>query len=149
MRFREVLSASLGLSFLICQIGEWVRWWMLRSLQFHEYEMIIAIVFLHYLLTFRTASSHLECGSFTLAVTWHKVTKSLACLPAPQTDMCAPGLGRAEGQGREMPPVPTLIRRKLLRGGPRLRPRVGLCIHLAFKSLRMLGSHHHAAVWQV
>lgn len=71
---------------------------MLRSLQFHEYEMIIAIVFLHYP---DLQNRQLPPGMwfFTLAMTWHKVTKSLACLPAPQADMCA---RHWEGQkGRE------------------------------------------------
>lgn len=103
---------------------------MLRSLQFHEYEMIIAIVFPSLILTFRTASAHLECGSFTLAVKWHKVTKSLACLPAPQTDTCTWHWEGQKGKGK-MPPVPTLIKRTLLEGGYQ-RLRVGLCRHLAF-----------------
>lgn len=83
---------------------------MLRFLQLHEYEMIIAIVFLH-CPDLQNRQLPLECRSFTLAVKWQKVTKSLACMPAPRTDMCTLALGRAEGQGRES----HSLRRKLLK----------------------------------
>lgn len=102
----------------------------------------LLLLFSFTILTFRPASSLLECGSFTVAVKWQKVTKSLACMPAPRTDMCSLALGRAEGQGREMP----LSEEKAPRVGPW---GSGWRWHLAFRSLWMLGSHHHATVWQV
>lgn len=90
---------------------------MLRFLQFHEYEMIIAIVFLHYP---NLQNRQLPPGMWFLHFgrDMAQGNQELACLPAPQTYVCARHWEGRKSKG-EMPPVPTLIRRKRLRVGPR------------------------------
>lgn len=120
---------------------------MLRSLQFHEYEMIIAIVFLHYP---DLQNRQLPPGMWFLHFgrDMAQGNQELGLPASPTGRRVRPALGRAEGKGEKCP-VPTLLRRRLLRGGPEARAECGLCIPLASKSLRMLGSHRHAAIWQV
>lgn len=116
---------------------------MLRSLQFHEYEMIIAIVFLHYP---DLQNRQLPPGMWFLHFgrDMAQGNQELGLPASPTGRRVRPALGRERNATS-----PTLLRRRLLRGGPEAQAECGLCIPLASKSLRMLGSHRHAAIWQV
>lgn len=116
---------------------------MLRFLQFHEYEMIIAIVFLHYP---DLQNRQLPPGMWFLHFGRDMAQGNQELgLPASPTDRrVRPARGRAEGQGREMPPVPTLIRRKRLRRGPQ-----GSGWVWDYAKPLDAGIPAHAAVWQV
>lgn len=100
MRLREVLSASPGLSFLICQIGEWVRWWMLRSLQFMSMKWLLLLFFLHYP---DLQNRQLPPGMWFLHFGREMAQGNQELgLPASPTDRrVSPGAGK--GRRREMP----------------------------------------------
>lgn len=139
-------SASLGRSFLICQIGEWMRWWMPRFLQFHEYEMIIAIVFLHYSdLQNRQLPPGMWFLHFGREMAEGK-NQELGLHASPTDRHVHPGTGKGR---RTRERNATLWGESSSSGSMRFGLKVGLCRHLAFRSLWMLGSHHHATVWQV
>lgn len=121
---------------------------MLRSLQFHEYEMIIAIVFLHYP---DLQNRQLPPGMWFLHFgrDMAQGNQELGLPASPTGRHVRPTLGRAERKGEKCHQFPLSSGGSSLEESPRLRLSVRLCIPLASKSLRMLGSHRHAAIWQV
>lgn len=120
---------------------------MLRSLQFHEYEMIIAIVFFHYP---DLQNRQLPPGMWFLHFgrDMAQGNQELGLPASPTGRRVRPALGRAEGKERNAQ-FPLSSGGSSLEEGPEAQAGVRLCIPLASKSLRMLGSHRHAAIWQV
>lgn len=121
---------------------------MLRSLQFHEYEMIIAIVFLHYP---DLQNRQLPPGMWFLHFgrDMAQGNQELGLPASPTGRRVCPALGRAEGKGEKCHQFPLSSGGSSLEEVPEAQAECGLCIPLASKSLRMLGSHRHAAIWQV
>lgn len=100
---------------------------MLRSLQFHEYEMIIAIVFFHYP---DLQNRQLPPGMWFLHFgrDMAQGNQELGLPASPTGRRVHPALGRAERKGEKCCQFP-LLRRKLLRGGP---PRLRLVCGYAY-----------------
>lgn len=121
---------------------------MLRSLQFHEYEMIIAIVFLHY--------PDLQNRQLPPGMWFLHFGRDMAQgnqepgLPASPTDRhVRPGTGKGRRERNATSSYSYQEEAPLLRGGPEAQAECVIMHTPGLQKPPMLGPFHHAAAWQV